>query len=226
MMSEHQPGNAGAAGPMNGGNGGDKGQSGAAPQGMTGQGEAANSMGGGFAPQAGQAGNVQGAAGHPGMTTGGYAPGLHGMQTGYAPPAMPQGMYYGQPGMPYPGAMPYYHAPYPYPHPPMAPSPMPGAAAMGAAPGQGPNMAEMMQDFADGNGLSSLGKMLNFDDTEFWKGALIGAAAVLLLTNSSVQDALFKGGVKAKDAVKDGVDKVKSRFQDEDPKAEATPKND
>ncbi len=60
-----------------------------------------------------------------------------------------------------------------------------------------------------GSGLHSLGKMLNLDDSEFWKGALVGAAAVVLLTNESVQNALFKTGAKAKDAMQSGVDKVK-----------------
>jgi hypothetical protein len=51
--------------------------------------------------------------------------------------------------------------------------------------------------------------MLNLDDSEFWKGALIGAAAVLLLTNESVQSMLFKTGAKAKEAVQSGVGAVK-----------------
>ncbi|QTR49283.1 hypothetical protein [Candidatus Thiothrix anitrata] len=41
-------------------------------------------------------------------------------------------------------------------------------------------------------GLSSLTKLIDFDDKDFWKGALVGAAAVLLLTNSGVQRALFR----------------------------------
>jgi len=73
-------------------------------------------------------------------------------------------------------------------------------------------MAEVMNEIASGgNGLSSLTKMLDLDDSEFWKGALVGAAAVLLLTNESVQNALFKTGVKARDAVDQGVSKVKAK---------------
>jgi hypothetical protein len=71
-------------------------------------------------------------------------------------------------------------------------------------------MSQLMQEIAGGgSGLSSLTQMLNLDDKELWKGALIGAAAVLLLTNESVQNALFKTGVRARDAVKSGVEKVK-----------------
>jgi hypothetical protein len=56
--------------------------------------------------------------------------------------------------------------------------------------------------------------MLNLDDSEFWKGALVGAAAVLLLTNETVQDTLFKTGARAKGAVQGGIDKVKERTRD------------
>lgn len=75
-------------------------------------------------------------------------------------------------------------------------------------------MAELVDEIANGgNGLASLSKMLNLEDTEFWKGALVGAAAVLLLTNDSVQSALFKGGAKAKAAVKTGVGRVKDSMR-------------
>jgi hypothetical protein len=76
-------------------------------------------------------------------------------------------------------------------------------------------MSQFVNELANGgNGLSSLGKMLNLDDSEFWKGALIGAAAVLLLTNESVQNVLFKTGAKAKEAVTSGVEKVKKTARD------------
>lgn len=112
----------------------------------------------------------------------------------------------------------------PPPYPP-APAPWLGYApnASGYAPGggaghghgaghgaRGAGMAELVDEIANGgNGLSSLSKMLNLEDSEFWKGALIGAAAVLLLTNESVQGALFKSGAHAKAAVKTGVERVK-----------------
>lgn len=87
-------------------------------------------------------------------------------------------------------------------------------AAMGASPQGGAGMSQLMQEIAGGgNGLSSLTQMLNLDDKELWKGALIGAAAVLLLTNESIQNALFKTGVRARDAVKSGVEKIKTGAQ-------------
>jgi hypothetical protein len=91
---------------------------------------------------------------------------------------------------------------------PMGMGPMGMGQGMGPHAGpKGPGMTELMEELASGgNGLSSLGKMLNLDDTEFWKGALVGAAAVLLLTNESVQNALFKTGARAKQAVKTGLD--------------------
>lgn len=132
-----------------------------------------------------------GAAGHPYM---GYPP------PGFAAQAMG--------GMPGQGA----------PMPGYAPGPVPGAAGAGphAGVGQGPGPQAGMQQLFDeiaqgGNGLNSLTRMLSLDDSEFWKGALVGAAAVLLLTNDQVQDALFKSGAKAKSAVKSGADKLKER---------------
>jgi hypothetical protein len=71
-------------------------------------------------------------------------------------------------------------------------------------------MAEMLDELAGGgNGLASLSRMLNLEDSEFWKGAVVGAAAVLLLTNESLQDMLFKTGARAKEAVRSGADKLK-----------------
>jgi hypothetical protein len=64
--------------------------------------------------------------------------------------------------------------------------------------GQGARVSELVDEIASGgNGLSSLSKMLNLDDVDFWKGALVGAAAVLLLTSDSVQNALFRNGSAA-----------------------------
>jgi len=37
-------------------------------------------------------------------------------------------------------------------------------------------MSQLVEELSNGgSGLSSLGKMLNLDDSEFWKGARIGA---------------------------------------------------
>jgi hypothetical protein len=49
-----------------------------------------------------------------------------------------------------------------------------------------------MRDVMNGNiGLSSLTKLFGLGDKEFWKGALIGSAIVMLLTNESIKQALF-----------------------------------
>jgi len=128
-------------------------------------------------------------------------------------------------GMP-PFAPPPYGFPYPvYAVPPWAcawppaagVAPPPAAAAGPAPDAAAPAgvMAQLMQDLVggngNGNGLSSLTQLLNLDDKEFWKGALVGAAAVLLLTNEGVQRALFRSAVKSRDAVQGGVRKVKER---------------
>jgi len=83
-----------------------------------------------------------------------------------------------------------------------------GMAGRGPRNGQGiyAGMADLVNEVSNGgSGLSSLGKLLDLDDSEFWKGALIGAVAVLLLTNESVQNMILKTGTKAKEAVKSGV---------------------
>jgi hypothetical protein len=154
------------------------------------------------------------------------------MATG--PAASPGAYPYGAPGFaPYPQGMPvgqhaYYgaptYAPYAGPGPYYPPAGMHGAYAAMAYPGvaaqptaglhagQGPQggMSGLVEEIANGgSGLSSLGKLLNLDDSEFWKGALIGAAAVLLLTNESVQGMLFKTGIRATEALQSGVEKVK-----------------
>lgn len=109
------------------------------------------------------------------------------------------------------GAMPHQGAPT------HQGSPMGAHAAGMAGAGQGPGpqagMQQLFEELAEGgNGLNTLTRMLSLDDTELWKGALVGAAAVLLLTNDQVQDALFKSGAKAKGAVKSGADTLKERM--------------
>ncbi|NBC14668.1 MAG: hypothetical protein GVY09_15300 [Gammaproteobacteria bacterium] len=76
-------------------------------------------------------------------------------------------------------------------------------------------MSDVLEELANGgSGLSSLTRLLSLEDSDFWKGALVGAAAVLLFTNDSVQDALFKTGARAKDAVQSGADKLKQAAGD------------
>lgn len=172
---------------------------------------------------------------HPGFAPGGYAPGVGYYPYPPYPPYPPPAFQAQAPGM-MPGgeAMPDHMAGHMPGH--MAGhmagpggAPMGGHAAAGSAagagsgPGPGPQ-AGMQQLFAElaegGNGLNSLTRMLSLDDTEFWKGALVGAAAVLLLTNDQVQDALFKSGAKAKSAVKSGADKLKERASAADTESE------
>jgi hypothetical protein len=87
--------------------------------------------------------------------------------------------------------------------------------AASSAPGYAPGLDVMGQRRAGGdNGLSGLAKLLVFDDKDFWKGPLVGAAAALLLTNGSVQRALFRGAVKGRDSVQEGVDKVKASINE------------
>jgi len=149
-------------------------------------------------------------AGGPQMPPQATGAGCYGMPGGPADHQAQAAAYAAQAGM-FQGP---HGAPMPPPHWAYGGMPaggMPHGYGQGPAPGQGPGMAGLVQEIANGgNGLSSLGKMLNFDDSEFWKGALVGAAAMLLLTNESVQSALFKTGVRAKDAVERGVDKVKA----------------
>lgn len=142
----------------------------------------------------------------------------HGTQQGGYPNPYPPPSGYGFDRAPWPPAAddPYRgHAGYGPPYPAAAP----GYAAhngSGAGVGQGTGpyatagFAALMDEMlGEGNGLSSLSRMLNLDDKELWKGALVGAAAVLLLTNESVQNALMHGGARARDAVRTGVDKLK-----------------
>jgi hypothetical protein len=146
-----------------------------------------------------------------------YAPPLPGMIPSHGPYAAAQPPAAGMAAAGYGG-----HYPPPMGLPPQYPPPQ-AAHAAGGQPGAGAHagkgmqghMSDLVDDISNGgSGLSSLGKMLNLDDSEFWKGALIGAAAVLLLTNEKVQDTLFKTGAKAKEAVKSGVEKIKETSKD------------
>ncbi len=64
---------------------------------------------------------------------------------------------------------------------------------------------------------SALG--LNVQDTNFWKGALLGAAVTLLITNESVQKGVVKTVSKLTAAAQTGIEEMKEKF--EDAKAEA-----
>lgn len=60
---------------------------------------------------------------------------------------------------------------------------------------------------------------LNVQDSQFWKGALIGAAVTLILTNESVQKGIVKGVSQLTAAAQSGIEEMKEKF--EDAKAEA-----
>ena len=200
-------------------------------------------------PHAGMAGAYPGPTPYLGQPSYGAPPPYPGMQpstfSGVHPGQARHPAGYGLP----PGVDPYwaaYHAQAqalaayasPSPYAGMVPPGMPHpgyAPAFGAMPAQthvsggghgprGPGMSELVDEIANGgNGLSSLSKMLNLEDSEFWKGALLGAAAVLVLTNESIQGALFKTGAKAKSVVKTGVDRVKEGPQRPRPTDRAEP---
>lgn len=129
---------------------------------------------------------------------------------GWAMPQVP----YGAPVMPFMFQAP----PYPTAHagaygwpPPMPGYPPAMTPTAGQVAGGRQGWGQVMEEIANGgSGLSGLSKLLDFDDKDFWKGALVGAAAVLLLTNENVQRALFRGAVKGRDAVEEGVEKVKA----------------
>ncbi|MFO8152678.1 hypothetical protein [Thioalkalivibrio sp.] len=58
--------------------------------------------------------------------------------------------------------------------------------------------------------------LFGFDDGEFWKGAMVGAAVVMLLTNENLRDALVGGATKTAEAVKSGMDNLAGTGQETD----------
>jgi len=60
---------------------------------------------------------------------------------------------------------------------------------------------------------------LDIKDSQFWKGALLGAAVILLVTNESVQKGVVKTVSKLTAAAQSGIEELKEKF--EDAKAEA-----
>ncbi len=60
---------------------------------------------------------------------------------------------------------------------------------------------------------------VNVQDSQFWKGALLGAAVALLVTNESVQKGVIKGVAALGAAAQSGMEEMKEKF--EDVKAEA-----
>ena len=126
---------------------------------------------------------------HPGA---GYAapPGGAGATPAGAPP-----VWFGQPGFVPPPhyAHPAYYAAQPAQ---MLPQATPTADQTG--------LESALNDMADKSGLGMLKGLFNFQDGEFWKGALVGAAVVMLLTNEELRNSLISGAAKTADAVKSG----------------------
>jgi hypothetical protein len=143
------------------------------------------------------------AAAGQGPAQAGYA-GAAGLGGGYAGAGFHGGGYG-------PGPNPYYQGGY------MAPPMYPGhphgghgayAAWAAAQPGAGNGLSDLVGDALKGDvDPSKLGRYL--DDGAFIKGALVGAAVVLLLTDNPVRRALFSGTAKATVKVKEGLDQVK-----------------
>lgn len=141
-----------------------------------------------------------------GMGPGPHGPGMHhGMGPGPFGPG--PGMQY-QWGPQGPG--------FAYGPPPGAYGPGPGPGWGGYAPGFGPQQpmgpdpaaagfSAAMNEFADQSGLGALKGFMNFNDSEFWKGALVGAAVVLLMTNDELRGALLGGAAKTANAMKAGL---------------------
>ncbi len=65
---------------------------------------------------------------------------------------------------------------------------------------------------------------LDVQDSTFWKGALLGAAVSMLVTNETVQKGVVKSVSKLTAAAQSGVEEMKEKF--EDAKAEAIAESD
>lgn len=130
----------------------------------------------------------------------------YGMHMGGMPPQ------YGQvpPPPPYGG-----HGFYAPPPPPPQfnpyggfPPPPPGAETSAAQQG----LQQALDQMADEKGLGFLKGLVDFNDGDFWKGALVGAAAVLLITNDDLRDSLVDNMAKAADSLKEGLGGLAPEF--------------
>lgn len=133
-------------------------------------------------------------------------------QPGYAP----QGIYPGQQTTHAPSPM----TPGPSAQPGSTGIPMQGTVqdplsqhlALGATPAAGYGQAAYTYAPAPVASSSFLG--LNFQDQQFWKGAILGAGITLLLTNDTIQKGLIKSTAKIYGAVQGGVQEIKEKFED------------
>ena len=83
--------------------------------------------------------------------------------------------------------------------------PWPGAQGSAAPDAEAQGFGAAMGNIADQAGLGMLKDFFSFGDGDFWKGALVGAAVVLLLTNENLREALADGAAKTAAAVKSGL---------------------
>lgn len=112
----------------------------------------------------------------------------------------------GQGGMPPHAWHPGYYA-QPWAHPWGTTPPGPGFDPREAAPAGGDAAAgfsALLGDVAEKNGFGMFRELFNLEDGEFWKGAVVGAAVVLLMTNENLRASLVGGAAKAAEAVKTG----------------------
>jgi hypothetical protein len=109
---------------------------------------------------------------------------------GGIPPYHPYYGYYGASGPPWSGA-------------PTGNSGLPPTAPP-AGTGTQAGFGAALGDMADKSGLGMFKELFNWEDSEFWKGALVGAAVVLLMTNENLRNALIGGAAKTAEAVKSG----------------------
>ncbi|WP_078119693.1 hypothetical protein [Thiosocius teredinicola] len=116
--------------------------------------------------------------------------------------AMP---YYGYPSA-YMPPSPGMAGPMPYQLPPQMPGIDPSAAqAANAGSANADGFAAALGNMADSSGLGMLKNLFNLDDSDFWKGALVGAAAMLLISNEGLRDSLIGGVAKTAEAMKSGL---------------------
>jgi len=146
-----------------------------------------------------------GGPGHPGGM--GPGPGWDPWAYGPMPPppfhgAGPQGPY-GPPG----------YGPPPNAGPWGAPGMNPGASPWsnpwsnaGSNPwGNPPDFNAALGEMADQSGLGALKGLFNLDDGDFWKGAIVGAAVVLLLKDETLRETLLGSAARTADALKTGL---------------------
>ena len=127
---------------------------------------------------------------------------------GYPPHGYPPQGPYGAPP-PY-GYHPGYHgAPWPGGHPGMGPAGAPGGAPAGQGvergAGAAAGFAAALGDMADKSGLGMFKEMFSWEDGEFWKGAMVGAAVVMLLTNENLRNSLIGGAAQTAEAMRSGM---------------------